>query len=89
VQLEVSTGHQPDAGGDKLLAATQAKAPGLTAEFVKKHDLTPEFLAAVARGEESPPPVPGDGDLHYTPGGWVNAPKGVTPEDAHRNKISR
>ena len=74
---------------DPKLAAAQKKAPSLTREFVEKHKLTDEDLDAIARGEQPPPPVPGDADLYRTPGGWVSAPKGVPLEDAGKHAISR
>jgi hypothetical protein len=89
IPTEVAQGVRPDPGGDKLLAAAQAKAPSLTREFVDKHKLFDEDLAAIARGEEPPPPVPGDADLYRTPGGWQSVPKGVKPEDVGKQAISR
>jgi hypothetical protein len=80
------------------LARVQEKAPGLTKEFVAEHKLSDEYLAKVASGEESPPPVPAkaakeasatDGDLHYTEGGWQVTPAGVKPEDVGKDAISR
>ena len=51
ISTEVRPGVRPDAGGDKLLAAAQAKAPSLTREeFVDKHKLSDDVLAAIARG---------------------------------------
>jgi hypothetical protein len=44
---------RPDAGGNRLLAAAQAKAPSLTAEFVKHYKLSDEDLAA-GRGAAAP-----------------------------------
>ena len=41
----------------RLLAAAQATAPSLTREFVDKHKLSDDVLAAIARGEEPPPTV--------------------------------
>jgi enoyl-CoA hydratase/carnithine racemase len=83
--------------GDKFEAA-KVKAPGLTKEFVAKHNLDDEFLEKVARGEEPPPPTSAevakdaahtDGELHLTPGGWQVTPKGVKPEDVGKDAISR
>jgi len=88
IPAEAGPGVRPDPGGDKLLAAAQAKAPNLTREFVDKHKLSDDDLAAIARGEQ-PPPVPGDADLHRTPGGWQSVPKGVKPEDVGKHAISR
>jgi hypothetical protein len=45
--------------------------------------------AAIARGEEPPPSVAGDADLHRTPSGWQSLPKGVKPEDVGKHAISR
>ncbi len=90
--VEVSAGVTPDAGKDDLLSAAQVKAPHLTAEFIKEHDLDDDYLARVARGEEPPPPYNGPvyvTDLHRTPGGWQITPKGVKPEDVGKNAISR
>jgi hypothetical protein len=39
IPAEVTPGVTPDAGGDRLLAAAQAKAPSLTREFVTKMKL--------------------------------------------------
>jgi hypothetical protein len=89
IPTEFGPGVRPDARGDKLLAAAQAKAPGLTREFVDKHELSDDDLAAIARGEQPPPPVPGDADLYRTPGGWQSVPKGVKPEDVGKHAISR
>jgi hypothetical protein len=83
--------------GDKLKAA-QAKAPGLTQEFVAKHGLDDDYLDRVARGEEPPPPVAAevakapattDGELHLTDAGWQITPVGVKPEDVGKDAISR
>ncbi|HEX2551643.1 MAG TPA: hypothetical protein VHK64_08620 [Nocardioidaceae bacterium] len=90
IPAEVTPGVSPDAGGDKLLAAAQAKAPNLTAEFVSKMGITDEMLGQIARGEISPPPAIGPNytaDLHLTPGGWQQTPPGVPPEDVGKNAI--
>ena len=65
------------------------RAPNLTREFVDKHKLSDDDVAAIARGEQPPPPVPGDADLYRTRGGWQSAPKGVKPEDVGKHAISR
>lgn len=80
--VEVTPGVQPDAGGDALLAAAQAKAPNLTAEFVKAYKFTPEMLADIARGSVPPPPAIGPAytaDLYLTPAGWQQTAPGVAP----------
>lgn len=80
------------ASKDDLLVAAQAKAPRLTAEFVKQYGLGDEYLKAIARGEVPPPPTIGpihNVDLHLTDGGWQLTPVGVPPEDANKNAISR
>jgi hypothetical protein len=92
VPAELSAGVKPDPGGDKLLAAAQAKAPHITRAFLAAHDLDDEYLALLARGEESPPPYIGPTpvvDLHRTDGGWQITPKGVKPEDVGASAISR
>jgi hypothetical protein len=92
IPAEVTPGVTPDAAGDRLLAAAQAKAPSLTRAFVDKMGLTDEYLAQIARGEVPPPPTPGPiytADLHLTPGGWQQTPPGVPPADVGGNSISR
>jgi hypothetical protein len=92
IPAEVTPGVSPDAGGDKLLAAAQAKAPGLTKEFVKAFDLNEQQVAMIARGAEPPPPTPGPihtNDLYLTPGGWQVTAPGVPPEDVGKNAIGR
>jgi hypothetical protein len=82
----------PDAGGDRLLAAAQAKAPNLTREFADAYGLGDDVLAGIARGEIPPPPTVGPihtSDLYLTPGGWVSAPPGVPLEAAGTNAIAR
>lgn len=66
------------------LERARLKAPHLTAEFVAEHQLSEEYLEAVATGLEPPPPYNGPvkaTELHYTPGGWQVTPLGVQPED--------
>jgi hypothetical protein len=90
IPAEVTPGVSPDAGGDALLAAAQAKAPNLTREFVSKMKISDEMLAQIARGEISPPPAIGPvytADLYLTPGGWQQTPPGVPPEDVGKNAI--
>lgn len=90
IPAEVTPGVSPDAGGDALLAAAQAKAPNLTAEFVSKMKITDEMLGQIARGEISPPPAIGPiytADLYLTPGGWQQTPPGVPPQDVGKNAI--
>jgi hypothetical protein len=92
IPAEVTPGVSPDAGGDALLAAAQAKAPNLTAEFVTKMKITNEMLAQIARGEVPPPPSIGPiytTDLYLTPGGWQQTPPGVPPQDVGKNTIGR
>lgn len=93
IPAEVTPGVSPDAGGDELLAAAQAKAPSLTREFVDAYDaLTPEVLAGIARGEIPPPPTNGPihtSDLHLTPGGWQSTPPGIAPGAVGNNAIAR
>jgi hypothetical protein len=92
VPVEVSPSVTPDAGGDKLLAAAQAKAPNLTREFADAYGLDDDVLAGIARGEIPPPPAVGpihSSDLYLTPGGWVSAPPGVPLEAAGGNAIAR
>jgi hypothetical protein len=75
-----------------LLEQAQAKAPKLTAEFVKEYKLDDEYLAKIARGEVSPPPTVGpvhNVDLHLTDGGWQITPVGLKPEDVGKDAISR
>jgi hypothetical protein len=91
-ESEISSGVAPNSGGDDKLAAAQAKAPNLTAEFVKQYKLTDDDLAGIARGEIPPPPTVGpihNVDLHRTDGGWQLTPAGVSVEDAGKNAISR
>lgn len=86
------SGDIDDASKDDLLTLARAKAPALTAEFVKQYGLVDEDLKAIARGEVPPPPTVGpihNVDLHRTPGGWQITPVGVPPEDANKNAISR
>lgn len=92
IPAEVTPGVTPDAGGDRLLAAAQAKAPSLTKEFVDKMGVTEEQLAQIARGEIPPPPTPGPiytTDMYMTPGGYQQTPPGVPPEDVGGNAIAR
>jgi hypothetical protein len=92
IPAELSPGVSPDAGGDKLLAAAQAKAPSLTKEFVEAFDLDDSQVAMIARGEEPPPPAVGPvhtNDLYLTPGGWQLTPPGVPPSDVGANQIHR
>lgn len=92
IPAEVTPGVSPDAGGDALLAAAQARAPSLTAEFVAAYGLTDADLGAIARGEVPPPPTPGpvhSADLYLTPGGWQQTPPGVPPGDVGKNAIAR
>lgn len=82
IPADVTPGVQPDSGGDKLLAAAQAKAPNLTAEFVSAYGLSDDVLAGIARGEVPPPPAIGPAytsDLYLTPGGWQQTAPGVAP----------
>lgn len=92
IPAEVTPGVTPDAGGDKLLAAAQAKAPSLTREFVEKMGINDLQLAQIARGEIPPPPTPGPiytTDMYLTPGGYQQTPPGVKPEDVGGNAIAR
>jgi hypothetical protein len=92
IPAEVSPSVTPDAGGDRLLAAAQAKAPNLTREFADAYGLGDDVLAGIARGEIPPPPTVGPvhtSDLYLTPGGWVSAPPGVPLEAAGTNAIAR
>lgn len=92
IPAEVTAGVTPDAGGDKLLAAAQAKAPSLTKEFVEKMGINDLQLAQIARGEIPPPPTPGPiytTDMYLTPGGYQQTPPGVKPEDVGGNAIAR
>jgi hypothetical protein len=92
IPAEVSPSVTPDAGGDRLLAAAQAKAPNLTREFADAYGLGDDVLAGIARGEIPPPPTVGPihtSDLYLTPGGWVSAPPGVPLEAAGTNSIAR
>jgi hypothetical protein len=92
IPAEVTPGVSPDAGGDKLLAAAQAKAPSLTREFVDKMELDDETLGQIARGEIPPPPTPGPihtADMYRTPGGYQQTPPGVPPEDVGKNATTR
>jgi hypothetical protein len=92
IPAEALPGRTPDAGGDELLAAAQAKAPSLTREFVDKMELNDETLAQIARGEIPPPPTPGpihSSDFYRTPGGYQSVPPGVPPEDVGKNAVSR
>lgn len=90
--VEASPGKGPEDGGSDLLKAAQAKAPNLTAAFVKEHKITDDELAKVARGELSPPPTVGpikNTKLTRSPGVWVftSTPIDVEPEDFGNNKI--
>jgi hypothetical protein len=92
IPAEVTPGVTPDPGGDKLLAAAQAKAPSLTKEFVEAMGLTEDQLAQIARGEIPPPPTPGPihtADMYMTPGGYQQTPPGVPPEDVGNNQMHR
>jgi hypothetical protein len=92
IPAEVTPGVSPDAGGDKLLAAAQAKAPSLTREFVDKMGIDDETLGQIARGEIPPPPTPGPiytTDMYRTPGGYQQTPPGVPPEDVGKNATTR
>jgi hypothetical protein len=92
IPAEALPGRTPDADGDELLAAAQAKAPSLTREFVDAMELDDETLAQIARGEIPPPPTPGpihSSDFYRTPGGYQSVPPGVPPEDVGKNAISR
>jgi hypothetical protein len=86
------SGDIDDASKDDLLTLARAKAPLLTAEFVKQYGLKDEDLKMIARGEVPPPPTIGpihNVDLHLTPGGWQITHVGVPPEDTNKNAISR
>jgi hypothetical protein len=75
-----------------LLQRAQAKAPNLSKEFVAEHGLDDDYLEKIARGELSPPPYVGPEpvvDLHFAGGSWQITPKGVKPEDAGKDAISR
>jgi hypothetical protein len=90
--VDASPGKGPEEGGSDVLKAAQAKAPNLTAAFVKEHKITDEELAAVARGELSPPPTVGpikNTQLTRAEGTWTwtNTPVDVKPEDFGTNKI--
>jgi hypothetical protein len=92
IPAEVTPGVSPDAGGDRLLAAAQAKAPSLTREFVTKMKLSDEQLGQIARGEIPPPPTPGPAytaDMYMTPGGFQQTPPGVPPQDVGGNQVHR
>lgn len=92
IPAEVTPGVSPDAGGDRLLAAAQAKAPSLTKEFVDKMQIDDETLGQIARGEIPPPPTPGPiytTDMYRTPGGYQQTPPGVPPEDVGKNSVIR
>jgi hypothetical protein len=92
IPAEVAPSVTPDAAGDRLLAAAQAKAPNLTREFCDAYGLGDDVLAGIARGEIPPPPHVGPvhtSDLYLTPGGWVSAPPGVPLEAAGGNAIAR
>lgn len=83
IPADVTPAVQPNAGGSNLLAAAQAKAPNLTAEFVSAYGLTDENLAEIATGAVPPPPAIGPAhtsDLYLTPGGWVQTAPGVSLE---------
>jgi HK97 family phage major capsid protein len=85
-----SSGDLSEASDADLLTAAQAKAPQLTAEFVKQYGMVREDLEAIARGLVPPPPTVGpihNVDLHLTPGGWQLTPVGVPPEDVGKNAI--
>lgn len=92
IPAEVTPGVSPDAGGDQLLAAAQAKAPSLTKEFVEKMGLSEQNLVEIAQGLVPPPPTPGpiySADMYRTPGGYQQTPPGVPPEDVGGNQIHR
>jgi hypothetical protein len=85
IPADVTTAVMPDAGGDRLLAAAQAKAPSLTKEFVSAMGLSEADLGAIARGEVPPPPTPGPihtADMYITPGGFQQTPPGISPGEA-------
>lgn len=77
---------------DDLLARAQARAPHLTADFVKEYGFTDNDLRDIADGLVPGPPRVGpihNVDLHRTPGGWQVTPVGVPPEDVGKNRIDR
>jgi hypothetical protein len=81
IPADVTPAVQPNAGGNNLLAAAQAKAPNLTAEFVSAYEITDQMLADIANGLTPPPPAIGPAhtsDLYLTPGGWVQTAPGVS-----------
>ena len=90
---ETAPTETPSASSADLLAAAQAKAPHLDAEFVAKHGLDDDYLARVAGGQEPPPPYNGPDtsttDLHRTDGGWQLTPAGVAPEDVGKDQVGR
>lgn len=83
---------QPDQP-QSVLDRLKAVAPHVTEEFAKVHELADDYLERVANRHESPPPDPTpqapSEQLHNLPGGWVNVPPGVAPEDANAHAISR
>lgn len=90
--VDVTPGVQPDSGTDKLLAAAQLKAPNLTRAFVDAYGLTNHDLAEIAQGAVPPPPAIGPvhtSDLHLTPGGWVQTPPGISPEEYAATRAGR
>jgi hypothetical protein len=92
IPAEVTPGVSPDAGGDQLLAAAQAKAPSLTREFVDRMGLSEQNLVEIAQGLVPPPPTPGPihtADMYRTPGGYQQTPPGVPPEDVGGNQVHR
>lgn len=92
IPAEVTPAVQPNADGNPLLAAAQAKAPNLTAEFVRSYKLTDSDLAAIALGQVPPPPAIGPAhtsDLYLTPGGWVQTAPGVSLESHAAQQASR
>lgn len=87
-----------DVKGAELLALAQAKAPSLTAEFVKAMGIGDDELRDIARGLVPPPPTPGPlhtADMYRTPAGYQQTPPGVAPHEIpgpdgpHAGPISR
>ena len=80
--------HEVDPAGE-LDPEQRAKLPAERGVRRQARAVPTTTWPAIARGEQPPPPVPGDADLYRTPAAGKSVPKGVKPEDVGKHAISR